>query len=124
MNMQKIVRKNLSINLVILALLGIGHQMTDYPLWLAGMALGLLFGMYNIWILGRKSKQFDRAIDEGRRPPTGTFLRFMSGVAAVALASAFPDQFNLIGTAIGFAVPYFVLFLERLAFHVKHDMTS
>lgn len=124
MDMQKIVRKNLGLGLVILAFIGIGYQTTDYELQFAGAGLGMLFGMYNIWTLGRKSKQFDKAIDEGKRPPTGTILRFISGIAAVALASAFPEQFDFIGTVIGFAIPYFVLLFERTFYHVKHDMTS
>ena len=34
----------------------------------------------------------------------GTALRFASGIAAAAIATAMPEQFDLISTVIGFAI--------------------
>ena len=118
----EIVRRIYSYALGIIGAFGIGYAMTSYKAMFAGLTLGMLFGLYNLWILNRRLKKFDQAMERGsRRLSLGTALRFLSGIAAVAIASAFPQTFDLISTVIGFAIPYVLLLGDRIIYHVKHS---
>ncbi|HEY4566462.1 ATP synthase subunit [Planococcaceae bacterium Storch 2/2-2] len=118
----EIVRRIYSYALGIIGAFGIGYAVTSYKAMFAGLTLGMLFGLYNLWILNRRLKKFDQAMERGsRRLSLGTALRFLSGIAAVAIASAFPQTFDLISTVIGFAIPYVLLLGDRIIYHVKHS---
>ena len=105
-----------------LALFVLGWGFTDFKTVFAGLLLGSLFGLYNFWILVRKMEKADRKFSEGKQSLSlGTALRFASGIAAVALATAMPEHFDLIGTVIGFAIPYILLLVERIIYHARHQ---
>ncbi|MCZ2257535.1 ATP synthase subunit I [Sporosarcina sp. G11-34] len=119
--LQEIHHRQRRIVFFLLALFVLGWGFTEWKPIFAGLILGSLFGLYNFWILVRRMEKFDRKIAEGKKGATlGTALRFASGVAAAALATAMPEQFDLISTVIGFAVPYIVLLVDRIIYHVKH----
>lgn len=105
----------------ILAAFVIGWGFTPYQAVFAGLIIGTLFGMYNMWILVRRMDKFDRAVTEGSKVGSlGTALRFASGVAAVALAVLFAEHVHLISTVIGLMIPYVLLLVERIIYHVKY----
>ncbi|HSI68219.1 MAG TPA: ATP synthase subunit I [Planococcus sp. (in: firmicutes)] len=105
----------------ILAAFVIGWGFTPYQAVFAGLIIGTLFGMYNMWILVRRMDRFDRAVAEGSKVRSlGTALRFASGVAAVALAILFAEHVHLISTVIGLMIPYVLLLVERIVYHVKY----
>jgi ATP synthase protein I len=105
----------------ILAAFVIGWGFTPYQAIFAGLIIGTLFGMYNMWILVRRMDRFDRAVTEGSKVRSlGTALRFASGVAAVALAVLFAEHVHLISTVIGLMIPYVLLLVERIVYHVKY----
>lgn len=105
----------------ILAIFVIGWGFTSYQEVFAGLIIGTLFGIYNMWILVRKMERFDRAVAEGTKVRSlGTALRFASGVAAVAVAILFAEHIHLISTVIGLMIPYALLLAERIIYHVKH----
>ena len=107
--------------LFILAAFVIGWGFTPYQAVFAGLIIGTLFGMYNMWILVRRMDRFDRAVVEGSKVRSlGTALRFASGVAAVALAVLFAEHIHLISTVIGLMIPYGLLLVERIVHHMKH----
>ncbi|AOV08832.1 ATP synthase subunit I [Sporosarcina ureilytica] len=121
-NLQEIHSRQRRATYFILALFVLGWGFTEWNTVFAGLILGTLFGLYNFWILVRKSKQFERAFVEGkRRISIGSALRFASGIAAAAIATAMPEQFDLIGTVIGFAIPYALLVVERIIYHVRQQ---
>lgn len=94
----------------LLALCTIGWGFTPYQTIFAGIAIGAFFGTYNFWILVRKMDKFDQSVSEGKRVASlGTALRFGSGIAAVAIAILWPEQFHLISTVIGLMIPYVYL---------------
>ena len=77
----------------LLALFVLGWGFTEWKTIFAGLILGSLFGLYNFWILVRKMERFDRAFAEGKkRMSLGTALRFASGIAAAAIATAMPNS--------------------------------
>ena len=105
----------------ILAIFVIGWGFTSYQEVFAGLIIGTLFGIYNMWILVRKMERFDRAVAEGSKVRSlGTALRFASGVAAVAIAIMFAEHVHLVSTVIGLMIPYVLLLAERIIYHVKH----
>ncbi|WP_342513233.1 ATP synthase subunit I [Sporosarcina sp. FSL K6-1522] len=105
-----------------LALFVLGWGFTDFKTVFAGLILGSLFGLYNFWILVRKMEKTEQKFVEGKHSLSlGTALRFASGVAAAAIATAMPEHFDLIGTVIGFAIPYILLLVERIIYHVRHQ---
>ncbi|WP_033542496.1 ATP synthase subunit I [Planococcus sp. CAU13] len=105
----------------ILALFVLGWGFTPYQDIFAGLIIGTLFGIYNMWILVRRMDKFDRAMVEGSKVRSlGTALRFASGVAAVAIAILFAEHIHLVSTVIGLMIPYILLLAERIIHHVKH----
>ena len=105
----------------ILAIFVLGWGFTPYQDIFAGLIIGTLFGIYNMWILVRRMDKFDRAVAEGSKVRSlGTALRFASGVAAVAIAILFAEHIHLVSTVIGLMIPYILLLAERIIYHVKH----
>lgn len=106
----------------LLAFFVLGWGFTEWKTVFAGLILGSLFGLYNFWILVRKSQQYERAMAEGKkRVSLGSTLRFASGIAAAAIATAVPEQFDLISTVIGFVIPYVLFLIERIIYHVRQQ---
>lgn len=106
----------------LLALLVLGWGFTPWPKVFAGLILGILFGLYNFWILVRRMEKFDRTLTEGTRAPSlGSGIRFASGVAAAAIAISLPETFDLIATVIGLMIPYGLMLAERITYHLKHQ---
>ena len=105
----------------LLAMLALGWGFSPWPTVFAGLILGVLFGLYNFWILTRRMERFDRALANGKKAPSlGSGLRFASGIAAAAIAVSLPETFNLIATVIGLMIPYLFLLAERIISQLKH----
>ena len=51
----------------LLAFLLLGWAFTGAKEIFAGLMLGLVFGLYNFWILNRRMIQFDKKMDQGKR---------------------------------------------------------
>ena len=106
----------------LLAIFVLGWAFTEWQTVFAGLILGSLFGLYNFWILVRRYEQYERAIKAGKkRISLGTAMRFASGIAVAAIATAMPEQFDLISAVIGFAIPYILLLGDRIIYHVRHQ---
>lgn len=118
--MQEIFARQKRALFFLLALLILGWAFTGAKEIFAGLLLGLIFGLYNFWILIRRMEQFDKKLDQGKKVSLGSGLRFASGVAAAAIAMSMPEYFNLISTVIGLMIPYALLLVDRIFYHVKH----
>lgn len=120
--LQEIHNKQRRALFFLLAFFVLGWAFTEWKTVFAGLILGSLFGLYNFWILVRRYEQFERAIAEGKkRISLGTAMRFASGIAVAAIATAMPEQFDLISAVIGFGIPYLLLLGERIIYHVRHQ---
>ncbi|MCM3756079.1 ATP synthase subunit I [Sporosarcina aquimarina] len=119
--MQEIFARQKRALFFLLALLILGWTFTGAKEIFAGLLLGLIFGLYNFWILIRRMEQFDKKLDQGKKVSLGSGLRFASGVAAAAIAMSMPENFNLISTVIGLMIPYALLLVDRIFYHVKHQ---
>jgi len=120
-DLQQVFQRQKKVIFFLLAICALGWGFTPYNTVFAGLALGALFGLYNFWLLVRRLEKFDRSLSEGKKVVSlGTGLRFASGIAAVAVAIAVPEQFHLISSVIGLMIPYVYLLADRIIYHVKH----
>lgn len=120
--MQRIFTQQKKYIIFLLGVCALGWGFTPYPTVFAGIALGSFFGLYNFWILVRRMEKFDRVISGGKgRASLGTTFRFASGVAAVAIALLFSEQFHLVSTVIGLMIPYILLVVERIIYLARHN---
>lgn len=116
LTLQEMYRKQKISLFFCLSLFVLGWGFTDFKTVFAGLILGSLFGLYNFWILVRKGQK----LVEGKRVYSlGTMFRFASGIAAAAVATSIPEHFDLIGTVIGFKIPYALLIGERIIYQVR-----
>ncbi|WOV88000.1 ATP synthase subunit I [Sporosarcina oncorhynchi] len=120
--LQEIFNKQRKALFFLATLFILGWIFTDWKTIFAGLLLGSFFGLYNFWILVRKMGKVEQKFSEGKHSLSlGTALRFASGVAAAAIATTMPEYFDLIGTVIGFAIPYILLLVERIIYHARHQ---
>jgi len=120
-DLQQVFASQKKLIFFLLAFCALGWGFTPYQTVFAGLALGALFGLYNFWLLVRRLEKFDRSLSEGKKVASlGTGLRFASGIAAVAVAIAIPEQFHLTSSVIGLMIPYVYLLADRIIYHVKH----
>lgn len=119
--LQEIYKRLKRLMYFILAVFVLGWGVTPYQEVFAGLIVGSLFGIYNMWILVRRMEKFDRAVAEGSKVRSlGTALRFASGVAVVAIAILFAEHIHLVSAVIGLMIPYGLLLVERIVYHMKH----
>ena len=119
--LQEIYKRLKRLMYFILAVFVLGWGVTPYQEVFAGLIVGSLFGIYNMWILVRRMEKFDRAVEEGSKVRSlGTALRFASGVAVVAIAILFAEHIHLVSAVIGLMIPYGLLLVERIVYHMKH----
>lgn len=90
---------------------------TPYQDIFLGLALGTSFSLYNLWILVRKSKQIQQAIEEGRTARSlGTVSRMAAAGLAVLIALKFPEHFHLISVVIGLMTIYIVIMIDSILY--------
>ncbi|MTD30842.1 ATP synthase subunit I [Planomicrobium sp. YIM 101495] len=120
--LRQIYTKQKRVIYFLLAAFVLGWGFTPYQSVFAGLTIGTLFGLYNMWILVRRMEKFDRAVTEGSKVRSlGTALRFASGAAVAALAIIFAEHIHLVSAVIGLMIPYVLLLVERIVYHLKHQ---
>ena len=108
--------------LLFLLVCALGWFFTTYQQVFAGLAVGALCGLFNFWNLVRKMESFGRNVEQGKKTRSlGTLIRFASGVLGVALALTYPQYISVGGTIIGLMIPYVLLLVDRIVFHLKNQ---
>lgn len=103
--------------LFLLAIYVLAWGFTPYQDIFLGLALGTSFSLYNLWILVRKSKQIQQAIEEGRTARSlGTVSRMAAAGLAVLIALKFPEHFHLISVVIGLMTIYIVIMIDSILY--------
>ncbi|MFY4775245.1 ATP synthase subunit I [Metabacillus sp. RGM 3146] len=104
----------------LLALFVLGYGFTGYKSIFLGLILGTGFGLYNLWTMVRKQKQFGRAFDEGKKVRSlGTLSRMASAGIAVLVGIRFPEQFNIVSVVIGLMTIYVVIMIDYFIIHLR-----
>lgn len=120
--MHRIYRRLQKYILVFLLVCALGWSFTSYQTVFAGLAIGALCGLFNFWSLVRKMENFGRRVEKGQKVRSlGTLIRFASAVLGVALALTYPQYFSVGGTIIGLMIPYVLLLVDRIVFHLKNQ---
>lgn len=101
--------------LYLLSIYVLGWGFTPYQTIFLGLILGTSFSLYNLWLLIRKSKQFQKAMEEGRSAKSlGTISRMATAGLAVLIALKFPEYFHLISVVIGLMTQYAVIMIDYI----------
>jgi ATP synthase protein I len=97
----------------------LGWGFTPYQTIFLGLILGTSFSLYNLWLLIRKSKQFQKAMEEGRAARSiGTISRMAAAGLAVLIALKFPEYFHLFSVIIGLMTMYVVIMIDYI-FYIR-----
>ncbi|WP_181186162.1 ATP synthase subunit I [Alkalicoccus urumqiensis] len=105
---------------VIIVLLLITAIITGFSTFFLGMAFGTLFSLLNFVSTYFQIKRISRTQETGKyKFSIGTAGRMIIVVAALFIAQAFPQYFDMTGVIAGLAVTYVILLIDPI-FHIKH----
>ncbi|MDQ0218511.1 ATP synthase subunit I [Peribacillus cavernae] len=118
-DLQTTYKRHLKYLLYFLAICAFGWGFTDYQDVFAGLALGTAFGVFNLWLINRRMRAFEAAINSGEKfRSLGTMSRLASAALAAIIALEYPEQFNLISVVLGLMTAYIVIVIDFLI-HLK-----
>ncbi|MBD1383469.1 ATP synthase subunit I [Metabacillus arenae] len=104
----------------LLAIYVLGWGFTPYQTIFLGLILGTVISFYNLWFMVRKSKQFDQALQEGRKVRSlGTASRMASAGVAVLIALQFPEYVHLVSVVCGLMTIYVVIMIDFLLQYIR-----
>ena len=106
--------------LYLLALYVLAWGFTEYKTVFQGLLLGTSMSLYNLWNMVRKQKQFNSALEEGKKVSLGTASRMATAIVAVFFALRFPEYFHLISVILGLMTMYIVIMID---FAIQHNRT-
>ncbi|MGM9925592.1 MAG: ATP synthase subunit I [Bacillus sp. (in: firmicutes)] len=100
--LQLLMKAQLKYVLYMLALFVLGWGFTDYKSVFAGLILGAVVGLFNAWVLAKRSMRIGQAAVEGKKARSaGSITRYASAILAAMIALEFPEHFSIIGTVLG-----------------------
>lgn len=100
--LQLLMRAQLKYQLYILALFVLGWGFTEYKSVFAGLILGTIVGVFNLWLIARRTENITQAAVEGKKKrAAGSVARYASAILATMIALEFPEHFNIIGIVLG-----------------------
>ena len=110
-----VFKRYLKHTLTLLSIYCIIWGFTPYKAESLGLILGSVIGIYNIWLLSRKTDQLGEAVLQGRGMKSiGTISRMAAAVLAVAVAMEFPELFNIYFVILGLMAGYLVVMIDLL----------
>jgi ATP synthase protein I len=88
----------------------IGWGFTSYQSIFLGLILGTSFSFFNLWLMAKKSKDFDKAIARGKKIRSlGSTSRMATAAIAMLIGLKYPENFNLISLVVGLMTVYIVI---------------
>ncbi|WP_413305254.1 ATP synthase subunit I [Bacillus sp. 1P10SD] len=104
----------------LLSIYVLGWGFTSYQTIFLGLILGTCFGFLNLWLLVRKTEDFDKKVGEGKKVRSlGSLSRMAVGGIAAVIALKYPEYFNVIGLVIGLMTSYIVIMIDYF-YHALH----
>jgi ATP synthase protein I len=96
-----------------LALFVLGWGFTPYKKVFLGLIFGTAVGLFNLWILFRKSKRIGQAIEKKKKMYSmGMSMRMMTAGVSVFIAMRYPDLFHLYSVVFGLMTSYIVILID------------
>jgi len=97
-----------------------GWGFTSYQTIFLGLILGTCFGFLNLWLLVRKTEDFDKKVSQGKKVRSlGSLSRMAVGGIAALIALRYPEYFNVMGLVIGLMTSYIVIMIDYF-YHALH----
>ncbi|MET3684261.1 ATP synthase protein I [Alkalibacillus flavidus] len=101
-----------------------GWGLTDYKPVFAGLILGLLVGLFNLFLLQKRVDVIgEKAANNQAAKSFGMLSRFAAAILIVVLATRFPEHINLFAAIAGLMTPYLVIMIDFI-FHHKETTTT
>ena len=97
----------------LLSIYVLGWGFTSYQTIFLGLILGTCFGFLNLWLLVRKTEDFDKKVSQGKKVRSlGSLSRMAVGGIAALIALRYPEYFNVMGLVIGLMTSYIVIMID------------
>lgn len=94
----------------LLAIYVIGWGFTPYQSVFLGLILGTSFSFFNLWLMAKKSKDFDTAIARGKKIRSlGSTSRMAAAAIAVLIGLKYPEYFHTLSLVLGLMTVYIVI---------------
>jgi ATP synthase protein I len=104
----------------LLSIYVLGWGFTSYQTIFLGLILGTCFGFLNLWLLVRKTEDFDKKVSRGKKVRSlGSLSRMAVGGIAALIALRYPEYFNVMGLVIGLMTSYIVIMIDYF-YHALH----
>lgn len=111
--LQQLFNRHCKYILYLVSIYFIGWGFTEYKTIFMGLILGTSVGLYNHWLLMRKTMRLGEAVAKGKKAYTmGTLTRMVAVIVAVYAATKYPDVFHLISVIIGVVTVYAVIMID------------
>lgn len=101
----------------LLSIYVLGWGFTHYQTIFLGLILGTVFSLFNLWLMFRGMKKFDKiitkGIPEGKKVRTvGSMPRLASAAIAVMIALKWPSYFQIVSVVLGLMTTYIVIMID------------
>ncbi|MGG3561265.1 ATP synthase subunit I [Neobacillus rhizosphaerae] len=104
----------------LLSIYVLGWGFTSYQTIFLGLILGTCFGFLNLWLLVRKTENFDKKVSRGEKVRSlGSLSRMAVGGIAALIALRYPEYFNVMGLVVGLMTSYIVIMIDYF-YHALH----
>jgi ATP synthase protein I len=101
--------------LYLLSIFVLGWGFTHYQTVFLGLILGTVFSFFNLWLMVREMKKFDKSITTGKKVRSlGSLSRMATAAIAVIIAFKWPNYFQIISVAVGLMTIYVVIMIDYL----------
>lgn len=101
----------------LLSIYVLGWGFTHYQTVFLGLILGTAFSYFNLWLMVREMKKFDKTITSGKKVRSlGSFSRMASAAISVLITLKYPQYFQIISVILGLMTIYIVIMIDYL-FH-------
>ena len=99
--------------LYLISIYFLGWGFTEYKTIFMGLILGTSVGLYNHWLLMRRTLRLGEAVAEGKTAYSiGMLPRILAVLAASYIASTFPDVFHFYSVIFGIVTVYAVIMID------------
>jgi ATP synthase protein I len=107
--------KYIKYTLYLLSILFIGYAFTPYKTIFLGLALGTVFGLYNLWSMYSKIERMGQAVIQQRKVRSlGSLSRLLLAGLAVLIAMKYPEHFHLLSVVVGLMSVYIIMLIDSL----------
>jgi len=111
--MQFMFKRQLKYILYILAIFVLGWGITEYQTFFAGLILGTVVSLFNLWILVKKTEQVGASAAGGRPARSiGSASRYAAAILAAIIAIKYPQHFSIISTVLGLVTANVVIVID------------